>query len=34
MGRIWTESAHSLGRKLVLTMEFFYLVLQMVVGTW
>lgn len=34
MGRIWTESAHSLGRKLALTLEFFYLTLITVVGTW
>lgn len=34
MGRIWTESAHSVGRKLTLTAEFMYLIVNLVVGTW
>ena len=34
MGRIWTESSHSVGRKLALTMEFMYLIVNLVVGTW
>jgi cellulose synthase/poly-beta-1,6-N-acetylglucosamine synthase-like glycosyltransferase len=34
MGRIWTESSHSLGRKLVLTAEFIYLLVNLIVGTW
>jgi cellulose synthase/poly-beta-1,6-N-acetylglucosamine synthase-like glycosyltransferase len=34
MGRIWTESSHSVGRKLVLTMEFMYLLVNLIIGTW
>ena len=34
MGRIWTESTHSLGRKLLLTFEFMYLTVNLIVGTW
>ena len=34
MGRIWTESTHSLGRKLTLTAEFMYLIVNLGVGTW
>lgn len=34
MGRIWTESSHSVMRKLVLTGEFLYLIVNMIVGTW
>jgi cellulose synthase/poly-beta-1,6-N-acetylglucosamine synthase-like glycosyltransferase len=33
-GRIWTESGHSFARKLVLTTEFIYLTVVLVVGTW
>jgi chitin synthase len=33
-GRIWTESGHSFSRKIVLTLEFAYLTLNLVVGTW
>ena len=34
MGRIWTESAHSLGRKATLTLEFMYLTINLIFGTW
>lgn len=34
MGRIWTESHHTVARKLVLTAEFMYLIVNMIVGTW
>lgn len=34
MSRIWSESGHSFIRKLVLTMEFLYLTLVTLVGTW
>jgi chitin synthase len=34
MGRIWTESAHSVGRKVTLTLEFMYLTINLIFGTW
>lgn len=34
MGRIWTESAHSVGRKATLTLEFMYLTINLIFGTW
>lgn len=34
MGRIWTESSHSVLRKMVLTAEFFYLLVNLIIGTW
>jgi hypothetical protein len=34
MGRIWTESSHSVARKLLLTFEFIYLLVNLIVGTW
>ena len=33
-GRIWTESGHSFGRKIVFSIEFLYLTLVTLVGTW
>ena len=32
--RIWTQSSHTIMRKLVLTFEFVYLSLNLIVGTW
>jgi chitin synthase len=34
MSRIWSESGHSFIRKLVLTIEFIYLTLVTLIGTW
>ena len=34
MGRVWTESGHTFVRKVVLTLEFVYLTLVLIVGTW
>ena len=34
MGRVWTESTHSFGRKIALTFEMVYLTLNLVISTW